>query len=123
MFKLENNWGNLGGCTMFKTEKLDHGVISIPNRTKNINSDLDRYKQEKEKQDKRIMEDRKFINSISQDSAKELFSTLEKNHFQYYASRAGVKLSEAKTELKAMCINPKKAIKAFNAIIEMEARQ
>lgn len=27
---------------MFKAEKLDHGVLSIPNRTKNINSDLDK---------------------------------------------------------------------------------
>lgn len=104
---------------MFKTEKLDHGVLSMPKRTKNINSDLDKYKEEKEKQDKRIMEDRKFINSISQDSAKELFSALNKKHFQYYADRAGIKLSEAKIELKAMCVNPQKAIKVFNAIIDL----
>lgn len=108
---------------MFKAEKLDHGVLSMPNRTRNINSDLDKYKAEKEKSDKKIMEDRKFLNSISENSAKELFLTLEKKHFQFYAKRAGVKLSEARLDLKAMCINPAKAIKTFNAIIDLESKQ
>lgn len=108
---------------MFKTEKLDHGVLSIPNRTKNINADLDKYKAEKAKADKKILEDRKFLNAVSQDSAKELFSTLEKKHFQFYAKKAGIKMSEAKLDLKAMCVNPTKAIKVFNAIIDMEAKQ
>lgn len=107
---------------MFKVEKLDHGVLSIPNRTKNINSDLDKYKAEKEKQDSRKLKDVKFLNGCAQDNAKVLFETLEKKHFQYYANRAGIKLSEAKIELKAMCVNPKKAIKVFNAIIELEAK-
>lgn len=107
---------------MFKVERLDHGVLSMPNRTKNINSDLDKYKAEKEKADKRTLEDRKFLNTVSQDSAKDLFNTLEKKHFQFYAKKAGVKMSEAKLDLKAMCVNPQKAIKVFNAIIEMEAK-
>ena len=107
---------------MFKVEKLDHGVLSMPNRTKKINSDLDKYKAEKEKQDSRKLEDIKFLNGCSQIEAKLLFATLEKKHFQYYANRAGIKLSESKIELKAMCVNPKKAIKVFNAIIEMEAK-
>lgn len=105
---------------MFKVERLDHGVLSMPNRTKKINSDLDKYKAEKEKADKRTLEDRKFLNTVSQDSAKDLFNTLEKKHFQFYAKKAGIKISEAKLDLKAMCVNPKKAIKVFNAIIEME---
>ena len=108
---------------MFKTEKLDHGVLSMPNRTKNINADLDKYKAEKSKSDKKILKDRKFLNTVSQDSAKELFSTLGKKHFQFYAKKAGIKMSEAKLDLKAMCVNPTKAIKVFNAIIDMEAKQ
>lgn len=108
---------------MFKTEKLDHGVLSIPNRTKNINADLDKYNVEKAKADKKILEDRKFLNSASQDSAKEIFNTLEKKHFQFYANKAGIKMSEAKLDLKAMCVNPTKAIKVFNAIIDMEEKQ
>lgn len=108
---------------MFKTEKLDHGVLSMPNRTKNIDSDLDKYKAEKEKSNRKIMEDRKFLNSQSENSAKELFLTLEKKHFQFYAKRAGIKPAEAKLDLKAMCINPTKAIKTFNAIIDLESKQ
>lgn len=108
---------------MFKTEKLDHGVLSMPNRTKNINADLDKYNVEKAKADKKILEDRKFLNSVSQDSAKEIFNTLEKKHFQFYAKKAGIKMSEAKLDLKAMYVNPTKAIKVFNAIIDMEAKQ
>ena len=107
---------------MFKAEKLDHGVLSMPNRTKNINSDLDKYNAEKAKADKRILEDRKFLNTLSQDSAKDLFNTLEKKHFQFYANKAGIKISEAKLDLKAMCINPSKAIKVFSAIIDMESK-
>ncbi len=103
----------------FKVEKLDHGVLSMPNRTKNINADLDKYNAEKAQADKRILEDRKFLNSMSENSAKELFSTLEKKHFQFYAEKAGVKMSEAKLDLKAMCVNPTKAINVFNAIINL----
>ena len=40
---------------------LDHGVLSIPNRTKNINRDLDKYLAEKAKADKRAYEDRVFL--------------------------------------------------------------
>ena len=107
---------------MFKTEKLDHGVLSMPNRTKNINSDLDKYNAEKAKSDKRNLEDRKFLNTQSESSAKEIFNTLEKKHFKFYAKRASIKMSEAKLDLKAMCVNPPKAIKTFNAIIELEAK-
>jgi len=108
---------------MFKAEKLDHGVLSIPNRTKNINSDLDKYNSGKAKTDKRILEDRKFLNSISENSAKELFSKLEKKHFKFYAMKAGISIPDARLDLKAMCVNPSKAIKVFNAIIELETKQ
>lgn len=104
---------------MFKIEKLDHGVLSMPNRTQNINSDLDKYKAEQSKLDKQKLDNVKFLNDYKQQDAKFLFLSLEKKHFQYYAKRAGIKLSEARVELKAMCVNPQKAIKVFNALINV----
>lgn len=50
---------------MFKIEKLDHGVLSMPNRTKNINSDLDKYKAEQAKANRRLLDDRKFLHEQS----------------------------------------------------------
>lgn len=41
---------------------LDHGVLSIPNRTKNINKELDKYKAQKAKDDRRKLDDIKFLN-------------------------------------------------------------
>lgn len=108
---------------MFKVEKLDHGVLSMPNRTKNINSDLDKYNAEKAKSDKRNIEDRKFLNTQHQLSAKEIFNTLEKKHFQFYAKKAGISILDARMELKAMIVNPKKATNLFNAIIELELKK
>lgn len=40
---------------------LDHGELSIPNRTKNIDRDLDKYLAQKSKEDKRDYEDKKFL--------------------------------------------------------------
>lgn len=50
--------------------RLDHGELSIPNRTKNINAELDKYKAEKVKTDKREREDRRFL-------ANETYQTLK----------------------------------------------
>lgn len=50
----------------FKTEKLDHGALSMPNRRENINAELDKFKEAKAKQDKREMEDRKFLHDQGQ---------------------------------------------------------
>lgn len=47
-------------------ERLDHGELSIPNRTKNINRDLDRHKAEQAKQQRRDLDDRKFLHEESQ---------------------------------------------------------
>jgi hypothetical protein len=98
-------------------ERLDHGVLSIPNRTKNINADLDRYKAEQAKILNRKMEDRKFLYDEYKRNALELYGQLEKRHFSYFAKHASIKLSDAKIELKLMCVNPQKAIVFFNQII------
>ena len=58
----------------FKMEKLDHGVLSMPNRTKNINNELDKYKAEQQKIKKRELEDRKFLNSQKQEAKNEVMN-------------------------------------------------
>jgi len=58
----------------FKMEKLDHGVLSMPNRTKNINNELDKYKAEQQKIEKRELEDRKFLNSEKQEAKNEVMN-------------------------------------------------
>ena len=45
----------------FCKTRLDHGELSIPNRTKNINKELDKYKAEQAKIEKREREDRRFL--------------------------------------------------------------
>ena len=45
----------------FMDKRLDHGELSIPNRTKNIDAELDRYKADKAKTDKREREDKRFL--------------------------------------------------------------
>jgi hypothetical protein len=52
-------------------EPLDHGVLSMPNRTKNIDKELDRYNEQKAKDDRRKLDDIKFVNGerIAQEKA------------------------------------------------------
>lgn len=45
----------------FEMKRLDHGELSIPNRTKNIDADLDKYLADKAKADKREREDKRFL--------------------------------------------------------------
>lgn len=52
---------NQAPSTSTPFKRLDHGELSIPNRTKNINADLDKYKADKAKTDKREREDRRFL--------------------------------------------------------------
>lgn len=54
----------------FMDKRLDHGELSIPNRTKNINAELDRYKADKAKTDKREREDRRFLANEAYQSLK-----------------------------------------------------
>lgn len=52
---------NQATSTSTPFKRLDHGELSIPNRTKNINAELDKYKADKSKTDKREREDRRFL--------------------------------------------------------------
>lgn len=64
-------------------QRLDHGVLSMPNRTRNINRDLDKYKAQKAKQDKRDREDRRFLaeqDALARLPVKEQAMALYKQH-------------------------------------------
>jgi|26BtaG_2_1085354.scaffolds.fasta_scaffold03570_1 hypothetical protein len=52
-------------------EPLDHGVLSMPNRTNNIDKELDKYNEQKAKDDRRKLDDIKFVNGerIAQEKA------------------------------------------------------
>lgn len=61
-------------------KQLDHGELSIPNRTKNTNAQIDSYKKDKTKADKREHQDRLFLGTQSHNENKQLASELYKKH-------------------------------------------
>lgn len=61
-------------------KQLDHGELSMPNRTKGINAQLDSYKKDKAKVDKREHQDRLFLGTQSHNENKQLASELYKKH-------------------------------------------
>lgn len=114
----------------FGKDKLDHGELSIPNRTKNIDNDLDRYKADKAKQDKREREDKRFLASereAARKPARERADELYREHGKLLRARIKDKVygtgntpSEfLKAEISA---NPERFIKMAEQIIsESEA--
>ena len=61
-------------------KQLDHGELSIPNRTKNIDAEIDSYKKDKAVTDKRDHQDRLFLGAQSHKENKEIASELYKKH-------------------------------------------
>ena len=61
-------------------KQLDHGELSMPNRTKNIDAEIDSYKRDKAKADKREHQDRLFLGQEQYKSNKELAAQLYKEH-------------------------------------------
>lgn len=106
----------------FKIERLDHGVLSMPNRTRNINSELDKYKAEQAAVAKEKSDLSKAYFKDDKEKAQAMFAGLEIKHLDDYASRMGIKRHEAKAEIKSYCTwQPKKAIKIIQALMEVEA--
>lgn len=60
--------------------RLDHGELSIPNRTKNIDAQIESYKKDKAAIDKREHQDRLFLGTQSHKENKQLASELYKKH-------------------------------------------
>lgn len=110
--------------------KLDHGELSIPDRTKNIDNDLDKYKADKAKQDKREREDKRFLaneREAARKPARERADELYKQHGKVLRARVKDKIYGTgntpaewlKNEARA---NPENFIKMAEQIIsESEA--
>lgn len=79
---------------------LDHGVLSIPNRTDGINAELDRYKREQKKSRRLARSLAQIERTIQRESALELLAKHEDALVSKYGARFGV--SKLKAELKNM---------------------
>lgn len=73
-------------------KQLDHGELSIPNRTRNIDAQIDSYKKDKAKADKREHQDRLFLGAQSHKENKQLASELYKKHGTAMVSKFKLKL-------------------------------
>ncbi len=102
----------------FNNLPLDHGELNVPlSKRGNIDKQIDQFKAEQSKLEKEKNDIKKMDHLDDQKIAKPVFESLTKDDFQNYANRTGIKLSEAKSELKSMSHwQPKKAIKVFEAL-------
>ncbi|WP_198331483.1 hypothetical protein [Psychrobacter aquimaris] len=75
---------NRVASTSIPLNRLDHGELSIPNRIKNINAELDRYKVDKAKTDKREREDRRFLANEAYQALKSDKAALKKYAWTEY---------------------------------------
>ncbi|MBJ8476495.1 PLxRFG domain-containing protein [Acinetobacter bereziniae] len=102
----------------FNNLPLDHGVLNVPlSKRGNIDKQIDQFKAERSKLEKEKNDIKKMDHLDDQNIAKPAYESLTKDDFQNYANRTGIKLSEAKSELKSMSHwQPKKAIKVFEAL-------
>lgn len=114
--KIRNQINNLK--REFNNLPLDHGVLNVPlSKRGNIDKQIDQYKAEQSKLEKEKNYLKKMDHLDDQKIAKPAFESLTMDDFQNYANRAGIKLSEAKSELKSMSHwQPKKAIEIFDAL-------
>lgn len=114
--KIRNQINNLKRD--FNNLPLDHGVLNVPlSKRGNIDKQIDQYKAEQSKLAKEKNYLKKMDHLDDQKIAKPAFESLTMDDFQNYANRAGIKLSEAKSELKSMSHwQPKKAIEIFDAL-------
>lgn len=105
--------------------RLDHGELSIPNRTKNIDNELDKYKADKAKQDKREREDKRFLadeRESARKPARERVDELYKQHGKFLRAHIKDKVYGTgntpaewlKNEAKA---NPEKFIKMVEQVV------
>lgn len=85
-------------------KQLDHGELSMPNRTKNINAQIDSYKKDKAKTDKREHQDRLFLGAQSHKENKQLASELYKKH-------GTAMVDKFKSKLEAKGFNAREFIK------------
>lgn len=111
--------------TSFQTQPLDHGALNVPlSKRGNIDAQLDQYKKEQATLENEKHEINKGNHTDAQSIAKPMFETLSVEQIKIYANKAGIRLSEAKKELKSMAHwQPKKAVKVFEALTAVQSEQ
>lgn len=110
---------------MSDIQPLDHGVLSIPNRTKNINRDLDRYKAELAEKAKRERADKRFLANEREAARKpmrEQAEALYKKHGKMLRARIkdqvyGTGNTAAEWLKIEIQVNPERFIKMVNQIL------
>lgn len=86
---------------------LDHGVLSIPNRTKNIDRDIDKYLAEKAKTDKRTYEDRVFLAKEALKAKKLAEIPIKDQAWAAYKKYGTPLVKKHKDKLDAQGVNPR----------------
>ena len=96
---------------------LDHGILNTPLASRgNIDKQLDRYKAEKSKEERKEIKDRKFLYAERDRIAKEMYENLTRDQIKCFANKIGVSLKDARIELK--CGSPERRIKLYKWIIK-----
>lgn len=111
---------------MTNPQPLDRGVLSIPNRTKNINRDLDKYKSEQAKIAKRERADKRFLASEREAARKPAYAQAEalyKQHGKMLRARIkdqiyGTGNTAAEWLKVEMRVNPERFIEMVNQILK-----
>ena len=91
--------------------KLDHGELSIPNRTKNIDNELDKYKADKAKLDAKKRDEVKAKNTEKADAEKARLAPIQEQAQAEYKQYGTAMVSAYKDRLEAQGVNARDFIR------------
>ncbi len=94
-----------------KGNKLDHGELSIPNRTKNIDNELDKYKADKAKLDAKKRDEVKAKNTEKADAEKARLAPIQEQAQAEYKQYGTAMVSAYKDKLEAQGVNARDFIR------------
>lgn len=93
------------------SNKLDHGELSIPNRTKNIDSELDRYKADKAKIDAKKLDEVKTKNTEKAEAETERLLPIKEQAQAEYKQYGTAMVNAYKDKLEAQGVNARDFIR------------
>ena len=91
--------------------RLDHGELSIPNRTKNIDNELDKYKADKAKLDAKKRDEVKAKNTEKADAEKARLAPIQEQAQAEYKQYGTAMVSVYKDRLEAQGVNARDFIR------------
>tara|TARA_R110002051_G_scaffold28421_1_gene67568 strand:- start:6085 stop:16080 length:9996 start_codon:yes stop_codon:yes gene_type:complete len=91
--------------------KLDHGELSIPNRTKNIDNELNKYKADKAKLDAKKRDEVKAKNTEKADAEKARLAPIQEQAQAEYKQYGTAMVSAYKDRLEAQGVNARDFIR------------